>query len=279
MTALEAGQLQLDFAGLTAAIRTGNGAGTIRRAALQFADVGQFGCSVGQTDDDHAVMQQGVMEAGHRRFVAAAGAGGDEDAADLADQSALHPEAAGLVEKIAHLAAHVAEPGAGTEDDGIVIGQFGRAGDRRGLVPLAAGLLEGLLRNRLGNPLDGDLGAGDLAGAGGDGFRHLLHMAVHRVIKYKNFCHLLSPALDAGEYGCRIKGNNDRLGTSLFPQGDSLWSIFWIWPPLPRWWNITASAARPGLCACRNPPCPSRSPGWNDGSAPSCCSERPASCR
>lgn len=51
MTALEAGQLQLDLAGLTAAIRTGNGAGTIRRAALQFADVGQFGCSVGPSDN------------------------------------------------------------------------------------------------------------------------------------------------------------------------------------------------------------------------------------
>src|SRR3546814_2386216 len=49
-------------------------------------------------------------------------------------------QAAGLVEEIAHLRGHVAEAGRRAEDNGIVVGQFLRLGDRRLLVELHTGL-------------------------------------------------------------------------------------------------------------------------------------------
>ena len=47
-----------------------------------------------------------VWNEGDRRLLAAVlGGGAGEDAADLADQRARHPQAAGLVEEVAHLGA------------------------------------------------------------------------------------------------------------------------------------------------------------------------------
>ena len=83
-----------------------------------------------------------------------------EDAADLADQRALHPQAAGLVEEVAHLRRHVAEAGRRAEDDRVVIGELVDGGDRRRLVELDAGLPGDLLRHQLRHALDVDLGAG-----------------------------------------------------------------------------------------------------------------------
>ena len=65
-------------------------------------------------------------------------AGRGEDAADLADERAFHPQPAGLVEEVAHLAGHVAEARRRAEDDGVVVAQLVRRGDRRLLVELDA---------------------------------------------------------------------------------------------------------------------------------------------
>ena len=68
------------------------------------------GEGIGQADDDHALVQQGGDEAEDGAFLAAVlGGRRGEHRADLADQLALRPEAAGLVPEIAHLAGDRAE--------------------------------------------------------------------------------------------------------------------------------------------------------------------------
>ena len=88
------------------------------------------------------------------------GRGRGEDAADLADQRALDPQPAGLVEEVAHLRRHHAEAGRRAEDDGVVVGELVDGRDRRRLVQLEAGLLRHLVRHQLRHALDVDLDAG-----------------------------------------------------------------------------------------------------------------------
>jgi hypothetical protein len=94
--------------------------------------VGQSREGIGQADDDHALVQQGRVERGDRRLLTAMLSGGtDEHAANLPNQRALHPEAAGLVEEVAHLGAHIAEARGRAEDDSVVVRELFR---HRGLL-------------------------------------------------------------------------------------------------------------------------------------------------
>ena len=63
------------------------------------------------------------MKAGDRRFLSAVLARRRrKNTSCLADQAAAHPQTAGLIQEIAHLGRHVAEAGAGAEDDCIGTG-------------------------------------------------------------------------------------------------------------------------------------------------------------
>jgi hypothetical protein len=106
---------------------------------------------------------------------------------------ALDPETAGLVEKAAHLARHIAKARGHAKQDGIVVGQFGWAGDLCGLIGLAACVLEDILGHGFGHALDGDLGTADAAGAFGHGLRHGFDMTVHGVVENQHFCHFEQP--------------------------------------------------------------------------------------
>src|SRR5213082_1214336 len=81
---------------------------------------------VGQADHDHSVVEQGAVEGGDGRLLAAVLAGSAaKNAADLADECAAHPKGAGLIEEVAHLRRHVAEAGWSAEQDQVVLIQFG----------------------------------------------------------------------------------------------------------------------------------------------------------
>ena len=124
------------------------------------------------------------MHAGQRGFLAAVLAGGGtKGAADLADQRAGEPQAAGLIEEVAHLRRHVAETRRRADDDRVIIGEFARRGNRCGLVGLQARGGGDIIGDEFGYPLDGDAGAGNLGRAGGDGVGERLHMAIARVIE------------------------------------------------------------------------------------------------
>src|SRR5215813_10076059 len=123
------------------------------------------------------------MERGDGRFLAAMlGARAGEHAADLADECSLHPEAAGLVQEVAHLCAHVAEARGRTEDDGVVGREFVYVTNGSGLVQLHAGFFGDFLRHKFGDTLDGDLSTWHRAGPFGDGLGHLLDMTPSAVI-------------------------------------------------------------------------------------------------
>lgn len=83
-------------------------------------------------------MRQSRPGGGGRHFLAAAGAGGGKNAAEFVDQRALDPQSAGLIEEGSHLARHIAKARGHTKQDGVVIGQLGRAGDFGSLIDLAA---------------------------------------------------------------------------------------------------------------------------------------------
>ncbi len=148
MLALIAGAVEFVGARLARAVALGQGAGAVRRAAGDLVHIGQSREGIGQADDDHALVQQGRMERGDRRLLAAMLSGSTgEHAADLPHQRALHPEAAGLVEEVAHLGAHIAEARGCAEDDGVVVREFFGLRDWRALVQLHAGFLGDFLRH------------------------------------------------------------------------------------------------------------------------------------
>src|SRR3546814_3672726 len=89
------------------------------------------------------------------------GGGRGEGAADLADQRALGPQAAGLVEEVTHLGRHVAETRRRAEDDRVIARQLVDRGDRRLLVELHAGLLGHFARHQFRYAPEGHLGAGN----------------------------------------------------------------------------------------------------------------------
>src|SRR5690606_14119820 len=124
-----------------------------------------------------------------RSFLTAAGAGGGEDAADLAMELALSPEATSLVQERTHLAGHVAEAGRGTEDNSVVVCQFFRVRHLGALIGLATGIQKGFIGHGLRDTLDNNIGPINTASAFGHGIGHGLNVAVHGVIKNKNFRH------------------------------------------------------------------------------------------
>ncbi|RMO26391.1 hypothetical protein ALQ45_05845 [Pseudomonas amygdali pv. morsprunorum] len=90
------------------AIGTGVITGTIRRATPCGFQQRRF--AVGQTHDQHAVVQQRQQHRHQRGFLAAVQTGsGGEDACGFADQCAGQPKVAGTVEKVFQRGGHVAE--------------------------------------------------------------------------------------------------------------------------------------------------------------------------
>src|ERR1700681_1880218 len=95
---------QLVFRWLAAAVAAGARGRAIGRAAGGLVELHLAGKAVIQADDGHAEMQEIGDDREQRGFLAAVlGRGRAEGAANLAVQRALHPEAAGLIEKIRHL--------------------------------------------------------------------------------------------------------------------------------------------------------------------------------
>src|SRR5690625_6649542 len=129
---LVASNVQLSGVGLAGAIRSGDGGGPVGRAAPHLADVIQLLHAIAGGDNDHAVVGQGDPGGADGGFLTAAGSGGGEYAGQLAQQGFLDPQPAGLVEKGAHLAGHVAKAGGSAEEDGVVVWQL--PGDRKSVV-------------------------------------------------------------------------------------------------------------------------------------------------
>src|SRR6516165_2583886 len=135
------------------------------------------------------------MARGDGRFLAAMlGARAGEHADDLAEECSLDPEAAGLVQEVAHLCAHVAEARERTEDDGVVRREFVYATNGSGLVQLHAGFFGDFLRHQFRSTLDGDLSAWHRASAFGDRLGHLLDVTPRAVIEDENLRHRQPPA-------------------------------------------------------------------------------------
>jgi hypothetical protein len=98
-------------------------AGTVWRAASDLRHIQQASLAIRNAHDHRAVMQQGTVETGDRGLLATVlGGGGRENATDLTDESPAEPELPGLVQKVPHLRAHVAESGWRAEDNGIGFG-------------------------------------------------------------------------------------------------------------------------------------------------------------
>jgi hypothetical protein len=88
-----------------------------------------------------------------------------------------------LVEEVPHLRSHVAEASGRAENDGVVIGEFGRIGDRRRLIDFHAGVAHHVFRHQFGHAFDGDLHAVDCTGAVSDGISQCLGMPVGAIIE------------------------------------------------------------------------------------------------
>ncbi len=97
-----------------------------------------------------------------------------------------------LIEERRQLRRDAAEARAGADDDRVVVGEFGDGGDLRLLVELEMVGARDLLGHRLGHATDRDLGAGT-ARALGDGFGHLLDVAVGRIIENQYLRHRHAP--------------------------------------------------------------------------------------
>src|SRR5262245_3157438 len=111
MTALKTRDRQLVLARLALPVIAGDRGGAVRCAAADLAHLVELATGIGHPDNDHAVMEEGAVEAGQGGLLSAVlGGGTAEHAADLADQRALRPEAAGVIEEVAHLPGHVSEP-------------------------------------------------------------------------------------------------------------------------------------------------------------------------
>jgi hypothetical protein len=95
MLPLELGCIEFVCAGHPASVSAGNRGGAVGRSPGYLIGARLPLKRIGQADDDHALVQQGRVEAQDRRFLAAVlGAGAGEHASHLADQGALGPEAA-----------------------------------------------------------------------------------------------------------------------------------------------------------------------------------------
>src|SRR3954463_14964112 len=92
-------------------------------------------------------------------FVSAASTGRGEDASDPAHQCTADPEAAGLIEEIAHLRSHVSEARWSSKNDAVVLVEFLRRGERCGLIHFRAMLASDFLGHDVRNALESDFDA------------------------------------------------------------------------------------------------------------------------
>ncbi len=109
--ALITGNGQLFVTRLPRTVGAGDGGGAIRSAASHLRNVKQLLRRIADRYDDETVVRQRGPGRTDGVFLAAAGAGGGEDAAYLAVQRAGSPQPAGLIEEGAHLPGHIAEAG------------------------------------------------------------------------------------------------------------------------------------------------------------------------
>ena len=82
-----------------------------------------------------------------------------------------------MIEEISHLRRQAANPGAGTDDEGVVVDEIFDLGDRGGLVKFVIRFARDLFRDELWHALDINLRAG-LTCPLGNCVRHRLDMAV-----------------------------------------------------------------------------------------------------
>ena len=122
------------------------------------------------------------------------GGGGGEHAADFADQLALKPQAAGLVEEVFHLGGHVAETGRHADDDGVIFGQLVDSRNRGGLIELEMDAFGHIFGHQFRHALYHGFGTG-FADAFGYRRCHGFDMAITRIIENENFCHRNIPFL------------------------------------------------------------------------------------
>ena len=123
---MKARDRQLIFADRpAAAVRACERRCAVRSPACYLFHIHESRLGVGRANHDHSEVKQGQMKARDRGFVASMlGADAGEHTADLVDQIAAHPMPTALIEKIAHLGAHVAEARGCAEDDRVRIGKL-----------------------------------------------------------------------------------------------------------------------------------------------------------
>src|SRR5258705_4896194 len=137
MPALKAGSFKLYGRGSAAAVRPADGCGAIGRATQYFIKTQLPLKVIGQPHDHHAEVHQCRNEREDRGFLAAMlGGGRGKRRADFADELSSRPQAAGLIEKAAHLAGDAAKAGGRSEDDGVVVGQLVDLRDWSSLIEL-----------------------------------------------------------------------------------------------------------------------------------------------
>lgn len=105
------------------------------------------------------------------------GGGRREGRPDLSDELTLRPQAARLIEKIAHLTRHATKPCRRPEDDSVVIGKLIDRGSGRALIQFEPGCPGNVGRHQFGHALHHGLSTGD-AHALGLRIRQRLDVAV-----------------------------------------------------------------------------------------------------
>jgi hypothetical protein len=136
------------------------------------------------------VVDQGLDQPNQRHLIAPVlGRGGGEGAADFADQRALGPQPAGLVEEVAHLAGGRSVARTRADDDGVIAGELVHGRDRGVLVQLVAALSRQLFGHQFRHALHVHDRALDLARALRDGLGHFLDVAIGGVIENQNLRH------------------------------------------------------------------------------------------
>src|SRR5215472_4178388 len=112
-------------------VRARQRARAVGRATGNLLHIRELRLGVWHTYNDHTVMQERPVDADNRGLLSAMlGPGAGENTADFAGQCTLDPQTAGLIEKVAHLRAHVSETGRRSDDDCIRTRQAVDAGDR-----------------------------------------------------------------------------------------------------------------------------------------------------
>jgi len=119
---LETSHSQFVLAGPATTVTSGNGAGSVRTSTAYLVQRRLPSLRVGQTHDDHSMMEQGDVGANDCGFLTTVLSGtGGEDTTDFAHKCILCPQAASLVKEIAHLGAHITKTGGNTKDDSVGI--------------------------------------------------------------------------------------------------------------------------------------------------------------